>query len=1047
VFQDADTAMIASSAELYETGAALQSGGAVGGFLGEWLGFLLYPVGTGLLAIPLLLIIGIYLIGMTPSGIWQRVSTKMKMASARRAERRREMYEAEEERAVRLKEKRDSSKEQDGEKLREEKKQERLEERVDYSFGEDEDEYGDEDHRTRRNQLKTEAEEKTDVLPEKREPEGKRTADGEECTEQPRSAADIVDIPDDLPEIEEEEAEEDDLDRILARAGHTESSEDKLEQILREVAEQSALAAEEEPEEAAPQTVAEAQVEAVAEAVSPEAPAATEERVLRGTSYSPFALHRHFESEQPAAEPAIELIVEEPAASENAQESDSYLTEGPLGSLNPIRREQKQAAENQAAQPAAAAEPALPVEEELAYRPVAPVQGGATREASVTVVPTQEAPRQVPLASGMSFAEDGTVAQPVSPVAQPAAPVAQPVAPVAQPVAPVAQPVAPVAQPTASVAQPVQEQASAVRFGGFTLDAEENEAPAAPVTQSAPRAEGVAFTREEVAQAPQPQRTAPAERVIPMAPRAQVLTKTEPVKDEERPAPPPPPREYRMPPLSLLSEDKSLSEDDHSEEDQQKIDILRRTLESFNVHIKDEVICSRGPTITRYEVRPEIGVPVRSIINRIDDITLYMEAQVRIAPIPGKAAVGVEVPNKIRQTVYLRTLLESDRFKKSKNPVEVALGVGIGGDIQMCDLTAMPHLLVAGATKSGKSVCINTIILSLLYKTSPRDLRLILIDPKRVEFKPYMHLPHLYAPIITEPARAVGALACAVQEMERRYTLLEDVGARNFEGYNEKVKNDPEREHLPYLVIIIDEYYDLKMACPNNDLENYACRLAQKARAAGIHLIIGTQRPSVNVITGTLKANIPSRIAFTVMQQVDSRTILDAVGAELLTGRGDMLYAPMGEKPIRLQGSFVSDDEVESVVNFVRDRNDPVQYNQAFMDQIEVEVARAANTGKKNEEFDEFADDADGDEDPKLLEAVTLAVQTQKVATSLLQRRLGVGYGRAAKIIDRMEELGLVTPAEGNKPRKLLPAAQGYLDHMANAAGDDMGSFGDEGEY
>ncbi|MBO5327071.1 MAG: DNA translocase FtsK, partial [Clostridia bacterium] len=571
--------------------------------------------------------------------------------------------------------------------------------------------------------------------------------------------------------------------------------------------------------------------------------------------------------------------------------------------------------------------------------------------------------------------------------------------------------------------------ASRVRTAFALSDEEEVTETASAAYQAAPREER--YAADAMRQAPR------------------VVAHAEPVQDEKpAPTPPPAPREYRLPPISLLNEDKAIKDDDHSEENQQKIDILRRTLESFNVHIKEEVICSRGPTITRYEVRPEIGVPVRSIMNRIDDISLYMEAQVRIAPIQGKAAVGVEVPNKVRETVYLRTLLESEPFKRSKNPVEVALGVGIGGHIQMCDLTAMPHLLVAGATKSGKSVCINTIILSLLYKTSPKDLRLILIDPKRVEFKPYMHLPHLYAPIITETTHAVGALACAVREMERRYTLLEDVGARNFEAYNEKVKNDPEREHLPYLVIIIDEYYDLKMACPNNDLENFACRLAQKARAAGIHLIIGTQRPSVNVITGTLKANIPSRIAFTVMQQVDSRTILDAVGAELLTGRGDMLYAPMGEKPIRLQGSFVSDDEVESVVTFVRERNDPVQYNQAFMEQIEIEVARAANAGKKSEDFDEFAEDEDTDVDPKFYDAVVLAVQTQKVATSLLQRRLGVGYGRAAKIIDRMEELGLVTPAEGNKPRKLLPAAQGYLDHVADLDGEeDGGDFDTDGNY
>ena len=515
----------------------------------------------------------------------------------------------------------------------------------------------------------------------------------------------------------------------------------------------------------------------------------------------------------------------------------------------------------------------------------------------------------------------------------------------------------------------------------------------------------------------------------------------ESVKKAATPEPEPEPEThpYVFPTTDLLNEDANKKNEDHSKEIAEKIGILRKTLADFRINIRDQVDCFRGPTVTRYEVRLEGGVSMRQIQNRIDDISLYMAAPVRIAAVQGKPAVGIEVPNTVRDTVYMRTMLESDAFRNSKKPMEVPLGLDIGGVVQMCDLAAMPHLLIAGTTGSGKSVCINSILLSLIYKTGPEDLRLILIDPKQIEFAPYEHIPHLYMPIVTDMQRAAGALACAVQEMERRFSLLNDVGVRDIASYNEAVKNDPDREHLPRILIVIDEFADLKMSCANNDPENFTCRLAQKARAAGIHLIIGTQRPSVDVITGKLKTNIASRIAFMVKQQVDSRTILDMNGAEMLAGRGDMLFAPANsqdKQPRRIQGAYVSDSELERVIAHVRRHNDPVRYNQAFMEQIEVEMARAANAGKKDD-FDDL--DADeGGEDPKFLEAVELAVQTQKVATSLLQRRLGVGYGRAAKIIDRMEELGLVSPAEGNKPRKLLPAAQGYLDHMEALGGSDF---------
>ena len=504
--------------------------------------------------------------------------------------------------------------------------------------------------------------------------------------------------------------------------------------------------------------------------------------------------------------------------------------------------------------------------------------------------------------------------------------------------------------------------------------------------------------------------------------------------------------EYKRPPIDLLNEDKNVRTDDFYDEIEDTKEILRQTMASFNIRIQDEINYSHGPSVTRYEMRPVAGTSVRSVTNRTEDIALNLASSVRIeAPIPGKPAIGIEVPNKVRETVYMRTMLESEEFRSSNDPLDVPLGLDVGGEVRMCNLAKMPHLLVAGTTGSGKSVCINTMLVSLIYKTSPEDLRLILIDPKQIEFAPYEDVPHLYMPIVTDMQRAAGALACAVQEMERRFSLIKDVGVRNIEAYNEAVRNDPDREHLPYIVIVIDEFNDLKMSCNNNDPENFTVRIAQKARAAGIHLIIGTQRPSVDVITGKLKGNIPSRIAFMVKQQVDSRTILDVNGAEALTGRGDMLYVATtssDKNPVRIQGAYVSDGELERIVSFVRRNNPPVQYNRAFMDQIEAEMARAAKADRKGDDFD-YADEEDGGEDPKFVEAVELSLQAQKVATSLLQRRLGVGYGRAAKIIDRMEELGLVSPAEGNKPRKILPAAQGYLEHIG-AMGADEDEFGDE---
>ena len=457
------------------------------------------------------------------------------------------------------------------------------------------------------------------------------------------------------------------------------------------------------------------------------------------------------------------------------------------------------------------------------------------------------------------------------------------------------------------------------------------------------------------------------------------------------------------------------------EEIDENIAILRQTLEDFHIRVK-EVTCATGPTVTRYEIKPEAGVRVRAIANLVDDIALSLaKSGVRIeAPIPGKAAVGIEVPNDKPATVYLRNLLESPEFVNHKSKVAVCLGADVSGKPVVFDIEKMPHLLVAGATGMGKSVCINCLVMSLLYKARPDEVKLIMVDPKKVEFTTYRDIPHLYCPIVSDPKKAAGALASAVSEMERRFSLIEEVGVRNITGYNEITKDDPEKEYLPRIVIIIDELADLMMTAPD-DVETCICRLAQKARAAGIHIIIGTQRPSVDVVTGLIKANIPSRIAFTVSSQVDSRTIIDVGGAEKLIGRGDMLYAPVGSsKPQRVQGAFVSDGEVERVVTFVKTQNGSAKYNDSFTRQIDEEAAKCGTGGKKGGGSD-GGDMGGGDgEDEKLWEAVEVVVTEGKASTSMLQRYLKVGYGRAAGLLDRMEELGFISAQDGNKPRKVL---------------------------
>ena len=485
---------------------------------------------------------------------------------------------------------------------------------------------------------------------------------------------------------------------------------------------------------------------------------------------------------------------------------------------------------------------------------------------------------------------------------------------------------------------------------------------------------------------------------------------------------------YVFPPMDMLEKNKNTQHQDFTAELQENAKILMETLKSFKVNVR-EITYSRGPTITRYELKPEAGTRVRAIANLVDDIALNLATSgVRIeAPIPNKPAVGIEVPNRERATVYLRDLIDSPKFTDSKSRLTSSLGMDVGGNPIYFDIAKMPHLLIAGATGMGKSVCINSIIVSILYKAKPSEVKLILVDPKKVEFNIYKDIPHLYAPIVSDPKKAAGALASAVAEMERRFELIEEVGVRDIATYNAVTENDPTKEFMPQMVIIIDELADLMMTAPD-EVEASICRLAQKARAAGIHIIIGTQRPSVDVITGLIKANIPSRIACTVASQIDSRTILDMAGAEKLIGRGDMLFAPVGaSKPMRVQGAFVSEAEVERIVSFIKENNTKAKYNSDFISRIEEEAAKCgAKKGATGGGMDMGDDSVDGG-DSKFADAVAVAISEGKISTSLLQRRLGVGYGRAAKLIDTMEEMGYVSKPDGNKPRKVLITMDQYL--------------------
>jgi S-DNA-T family DNA segregation ATPase FtsK/SpoIIIE len=486
---------------------------------------------------------------------------------------------------------------------------------------------------------------------------------------------------------------------------------------------------------------------------------------------------------------------------------------------------------------------------------------------------------------------------------------------------------------------------------------------------------------------------------------------------------------YIYPSTELLHRLENPSQEDIAAELRTNAQKLMNKLSSFNVKI-NKIEYSRGPTITRYELYPEAGTRVRSIANLSDDIALELATSVRIeAPIPNKSAVGVEVPNKCRATVFIRELIESEKFRNMPSRLSACLGKDVGGNMIFFDIAKMPHLLIAGTTGSGKSVCMNCIILSLLYKARPDEVQFIMIDPKKIEMGMYNKLPHLKVPVVTDMKKAAGTLNAAVNEMEHRYELLEEVGVRDIDAYNRTMSaDDPDFVPLPKLVIFIDELADLMMTA-HNEVETSIIRLAQKARAAGIHIIIGTQRPSVDVITGLIKANVPSRISFAVASQTDSRVIMDMGGAEKLIGKGDMLYAPIGAtKPMRVQGAFVADDEVEAVTEFIKANSCKVEYDSEFMSEIERETERLAASDKKGGSDMESGEITLQDADPLFTQALRIAVDNGTVATSFLQRKLSIGFGRAGKIIDRMEALGFVSAANGTKPRNVLITKQQLME-------------------
>ena len=590
--------------------------------------------------------------------------------------------------------------------------------------------------------------------------------------------------------------------------------------------------------------------------------------------------------------------------------------------------------------------------------------------------------------------------------------------PVMTPVVPTIQPEAP-AEPSAPDAVEMPETAAiqpAVPAAQGHVSAEN-----AVAMRSAPDADGwISITAEPVEEKDISSLVAAAMEKPAASEQAAAQT---PVEDAE----PVDTFQYQYPPIELF--ERSPDESDPTAQDELKANAqkLVDTLESFGVRTRVLDI-SRGPAVTRYEVQPMAGVKISRITSLADDIALNLAvADVRMeAPIPGKPAVGIEVPNHKRQAVYIRSVFESQSFLRMSSPLGIALGKDIAGVAQVADLCKMPHLLIAGSTGSGKSVCVNSIIMSLVFRSSPEDVKLLLIDPKVVELAEYNGIPHLLMPVVTEPKKAAGALGSAVQEMERRYRMFAENNVRDIKSFNKLAAERPDLEKMPYIAIVIDELADLMMVV-GKDVEDSICRIAQKARAAGMHLIVATQRPSVDVITGLIKANIPSRIAFAVSSQVDSRTILDGAGAEKLLGQGDMLFMPVGApKPTRIQGTFVRDEEISRVLDFIKS-SATVQYDEAMIEAMEKHAIQDGKKGSSGADSDE-----DSDSDPMFKQAVEVVIDAGQASTSLLQRRCKLGYARAARIMDEMEQKGVIGPYEGAKPRAVLISRQQWLELQMN---------------
>ena len=630
--------------------------------------------------------------------------------------------------------------------------------------------------------------------------------------------------------------------------------------------------------------------------------------------------------------------------------------------------------------------------------------------------------------------------------------------PATRPATPLQKPATAAGAPTAKPAIPAQKPATATaRAAGATPVAAKpatakpaqrpagapGAAPSISAIKQAPRGieqpkdfglTSEEFERLESQQQPTlPRSAASAKKATPTAPAGEKkpAAATKPVADKpsEKTAKP---KKYVFPPISYLQPGEPMTEENRAALEESATN-LAQTLRSFHVNLEEAPRFSYGPTVTRYEVTPAAGVRVRTITNLADDIALSLRSSggVRIeAPIPGTNMVGIEIPNKTRSTIYLRELIESRAFTSSQSKLTACLGSGIASEPLIFDIAKMPHLLIAGTTGSGKSVCINCIVMSLLYKATPDEVRLIMIDPKKVEFSIYKNIPHLMAPVVTTPKDAAGALQAAVEEMEHRFELFEQVGVRDLKGYQNATKDDPDMPKLPYIVIIIDELADLMMTA-RDEVETAICRIAQKARAAGMHLIIGTQRPSADVVTGLIKANVPSRIAFAVKSQVDSRVILDHIGAESLTGRGDMLFVPIGSmRDTRVQGAFVDDKEVERICEFIRATNGTAIYDDKFIAKLKELAAQCGNKGRSGGDFVPTVGEDGGDKgsDSKYADAVRIAIEEKRISTSLLQRKLEIGYSRAAKLIDRMQAEGYVSAPDGSKPRTILITAEEYME-------------------